>query len=90
MIVYEDECRAQGVDPKKVRSIAMRLERAARDAQKLGLLVFGGAHSGSIRGDDDPKRSMGRLILADVSGSWDGGDGGACPAEDGLMRGERP
>lgn len=86
--IREDECRAAGIDPAEVRKIALRLARAARDAHKLGMLIFGGAHSGSLR-DLHGDTSQGRLVLAEIdSGSWDGGDGGAYPRADGLTRGE--
>lgn len=81
----EEECRAAGIDPAKVRSIASRLQRAARDAEKLGLQVFGGAHSGSLRYDDGSQK---QLILAEMDGSWSGGDGATSRDANGLLRGE--
>jgi len=86
MIIYNKECEQSGVDPKKVKAVAIRLQRAVKDANKLGLLVFGGSGSGTLRYEDD--FSKGKLILADMDGSWDGGDGGYCEKADGFLRGE--
>jgi hypothetical protein len=85
MIVNEAECLAAGIDPRRVGSIARRIERAALEAQALGVQIFGGS-DGSLRyyGLDHSRP----LILADMSGNWSGGDGSAGPDEDGLMRGE--
>lgn len=81
----EEECRAAGLDPSKVEAIARRLERAGRDAAALGLHVFGGSGSGTLRFDT----SKGPLVVARMlGGSWDGGDGGTDVDEDGLLRGE--
>ncbi len=79
------ECTAAGLDPDEVERIARRLERAGRDAKKLGIHIFGGSGSGSLR-FDTPE---GPLIVAQLTGgSWDGGDGGTMPDSEGLMRGE--
>lgn len=93
MFVYEEECVAAGLDPKKVASIARRLDRAAKDATALGLTVFGGSGSGSLRCSGSALGYQagvhcGPLIVADLDGSWDGGDGGFGPGPDGLQRGE--
>jgi hypothetical protein len=82
-----DECEAAGLDFKTVDRIAKRLERAGRDAAKLGLTVFGGAGSGSLRIRPDPLGPQ--LIIADINGgSWDGGDGAERYGDDGLKWGE--
>lgn len=81
----EDECRAAGLDPVKVRSLAARLQRAARDAERMGLQVFGGAHSGSLRYDDGGGK---QLVVAEMDGAWSGGDGATHRDSDGLLRGE--
>lgn len=95
MVVYEEECAAAGLDPKKVASIARRLDRAAKDAKALGLTVFGGTGSGTLRRSNSAlgNRSGGHvhcgpLIVANMDGSWDGGDGGFGPGPDGFQRGE--
>lgn len=83
--VNEDECAAAGVNPKQVDSIARRLSRAAKDAAALGITIFGGSGTGSLRQHD----ARGPLILAELDGAcWDGGDGAASTDVDGLLRGE--
>jgi hypothetical protein len=88
MGAFPDECEAAGLDVKQVDRIAKRLESAARDARKLGLEVFGGSGSASLRVMErgDTERA---LVVADISGgSWNGGDGSYGPDENGLNRGE--
>lgn len=83
-----DECEAAGLDPIEVGRIAARLARAAKDARRLGLIVFGGSGRGSLRtiSTDTEMRS---LVVATIDGgSWDGGDGSFGPDADGLNRGE--
>lgn len=87
MMLMEDECRAAGVDPKAVAAIARRIERAAKDANRLGLKIFGGSGSGDIRTSANSISDR-PLILAQMEGPWDGGDGGASTDGDGLLRGE--
>lgn len=88
-MINEAECAFAGLDEKKVASIARRLSRAARDANALGITIFGGSGSGSLRIHDLGSKA-GALILADLDGlNWDGGDGGSGPSDDGLRRGER-
>lgn len=82
--IYEDECKAAGVDVHTVRLLARRIERCARDAQSLGMVIFGGS-STTLRFADE---KGGPLILATLEGPFDGGDGGAAIASDGLLRGE--
>lgn len=87
MNLNEEECIAAGLDPAAVKRLARRLEKAAKDATKLGLMVFGGAGSGSLRTleVDDKHRS---LIVAFMEGSWSGGDGAEKVDENGLICGE--
>ncbi|MBO9428281.1 hypothetical protein [Sulfitobacter sp. R18_1] len=81
----EKECEAAGLDPREVEAICRRLERAGKDAAKLGMHVFGGSGSGSLRFETD----RGPLVVANMlGGSWDGGDGGTDIDEDGFLRGE--
>jgi hypothetical protein len=80
-----DECEAAGLDPKEVERIANGLSRYAKKASALGIDVFGGSGSGSLRFDDG---GPGRLIVADIEGQIDGGDGSVRHDEHGLMRGE--
>ena len=86
MVVNEDECNAYGVDPKRVASIARRIERAAKEAQSMGIQVFGGSN-GTLRGLCGAYETQ--LILADIyEGNWSGGDGATSVDDDGLIRGE--
>ena len=82
--VNEPECEAAGVDPDDVRKLLLRLERAAREAERLGLEIFGGSGTASLRGPGD-------LVVGSVGGPqlWDGGAGDQKVGADGLMRGER-
>jgi hypothetical protein len=89
--VLEDECDRAGLDPKRVSSIARRLSSAAKDAKALGLTIFGGSGSGSLRwrGPDTNDYRTGPLVVAHLDGSnFDGGDGAEHSDEFGLMRGE--
>lgn len=82
----ENECEAAGIDAKKVESLARRYVALAKESNKLGVYVFGGSGSGSIR----PNNGMDRpLILASLTPyGFDGGCGGCREDEDGLLRGE--
>lgn len=86
MLLNEYECIAAGLDPKEVKRIAAGLSRYGKQAAALGMNIFGGAGSGTLRADDDPNK--GSLIVADLDGNYDGGDGGAKFDEDDLQRGE--
>ncbi len=82
MTVNEEECKAAGVDPDKVKALVRMLDRAGKLADSLGITIFGGSGTGDLRKDN--------LIVAEIShGCWDGGDGShEIPREDGLKRGE--
>lgn len=73
MMVDDDACERFGLDPKAVTALARRLSRVGRDAQKMGLTIFGGSGSGTLRVTGEGGT---RSIIADVDGSYDGGDGG--------------
>ena len=83
--IYSDECAAVGLDEKKVSRIANRISRAGRDADKLGLKVFGGSGQGTLRAYHKDRERW--LIVASLQGNFDGGDGG-CTEIDGLCSGE--
>lgn len=83
--INSDECRAAGLDPAEVAKIARGLSRYAKQAQALGISIFGGSAGGQLRFKDG---APGDLILADLAGSYDGGDGSTCPDAEGLLRGE--
>lgn len=85
MHINEDECLAAGLDPKEVARIARGLSRYAKQAEALGIEIFGGTGTGSLRADDN---SPGRLVLAELDGYFDGGDGGQHQDDEGLLRGE--
>lgn len=86
--VLEAECEAAGLDPKAVARIAQRLNSAAKDARALGLEVFGGSGSGSLRVSSRGQEERALIVASMDDGSWNGGDGGAHEDENGLLRGE--
>ena len=86
MYVNEDECIAANLDPKEVERIAKGISRYAKQASALGMHIFGGgSFSGSLRVWGD---GVGSLIVADLEGNFEGGDGAAQEDENGLLRGE--
>jgi|TARA_A100001518_G_C1222020_1_gene66890 1,4-dihydroxy-2-naphthoyl-CoA synthase len=85
MMVNSSECQAAGLDPAEVAKIARGLSRYAKQAQALGVKVFGGGAGGQLRFCDG---GTGDLILADLDGDFDGGDGATGHDADGLLRGE--
>lgn len=91
MSVNENECSFAGLDPTKVASIARRIGAAAKEARAMGLTVFGGSGTGTLRwhGENTTDYRLGALIVAKIDGgSWDGGDGAEHTDEHGLTRGE--
>lgn len=85
MLTYRAECEAAGLDPKEVERIAKGISRYVKQAEALGLKVFGGSGSGSLRFEDG---GPGALVVADLDGDYDGGEGGTDYHTDGLQRGE--
>lgn len=75
MFVDEEKCLEHGLDTKRVASIARRLSRAAQEASDLGLTVFGGSGSGSLRVNDADEKGAAAEV-AWLDGFFDGGDGG--------------
>jgi hypothetical protein len=75
MEIDEELCKSCGLDPKRVRSIATRISKAAKEADAMGLTVFGGS-TGSLRYSDVPLQGPGNSEVAILDGSFDGGDGG--------------
>jgi len=84
--IYENECKAADLDTKEVKRIAAGISRYAKQAQKLGLEVFGGSGTGTLRINDNLAQCQ--LIVADLDGKFDGGDGATNEDESGLLRGE--
>lgn len=76
MHVNEELCIKFGLDPKEVSSIARRLSRAAKEAEALGLEVFGGSGTGSLRYWKAEMKGPGHNDVAYLDGHFDGGDGG--------------
>ena len=72
MWVDDDKCAELGCDVKKVASVARRLSKAAKEANVMGLKVFGGSGSGSLRVFN--RGANGDVAILD--GVFDGGDGG--------------
>lgn len=85
MYVNKDECEAAGLQPEEVGRIARGLSRYAKKAEEIGLQIFGGTGTGSLRFDDGGR---GKLVVAELEGNFDGGDGGSSVSSDGLLRGE--
>ena len=82
------ECNKAGIDPEEVERIAKGLSRYGRQAEKLGITIFGGSGNGSLRIHDSKELTARPLVLAQIDGDVDGGDGACDDIEDGLMRGE--
>jgi hypothetical protein len=85
MQINEKECEKAGLDIKKVRSIASRISKAAKEAGELGIEVFGGS-CGELRYRDD--ENLGALKIAFLDGVFEGGCGGDQDWGDGYLRGE--
>lgn len=87
MWINEKECKKAGLDIKKVESIARRISKAAKEAEEMGIEIFGGGSGiGELRYKDNMK--IGSLKLASLDGCFDGGDGGEQDWGDGYLRGE--
>lgn len=79
-------CIAAGVDPMKVESLAKRLEKLGKEAEKMGLHIFGGNGTGSLRTNESVNDS--NIVVAHICGGhWDGGDGHEMEI-DGIIYGE--
>lgn len=90
MSTLENEIEAVGLDEKKIASIARRISKAAIEAREMGITIFGGSGSGTLRyfGYNDTRKGEGNLIVAYLEGAFDGGDGATYEDDDGLQRGE--
>lgn len=74
--IDEELCKKFSLDPKKVASIARRISKAALEAEALGLEVFGGSGTGSLRYYAAEVKGPGHNDVASLDGCFDGGDGG--------------
>lgn len=70
---------------KKLNALLQVLVGMQKQAQKLGIGLFGGSGTGTLRFDDGAEE---KLILAYLDGFFDGGDGAGALDECGLLRGE--
>jgi hypothetical protein len=68
-------CFIYVIDPRVVASIARRISKAAKEAEALGLAVFGGSGSGTLRYHMTDAGGT-QTEVAWLDGCWDGGDGG--------------
>lgn len=88
MSVDEEACEFAGLDIKRVKSVVRRLSSAMRDADRMGLFLFGGSGHGTLRKEMDGHPIFSTLIIADIDGCVDGGDGAATFDDRGLQWGE--
>jgi hypothetical protein len=86
MHANEDECIKAGLDYEEVKRIAKGLSRYAKQAEKLGLTIFGGS-SGRLEFDDNGN-GYNSLVIAILDGRYDGGCGGTHVDDEGLERTE--
>lgn len=84
--VNPDECKAAGLDVKAVARIARGISRYAKQARSMGVEVFGGGGSGTLRFRDS--LTKGALVVAHLDGRFDGGAGDEMDFGDGLLRAE--
>jgi hypothetical protein len=89
-MIYKNACEYFEMTDEEiaeVKKIAAGLSRLGKKAEKMGLKIFGGSGSGTLRKDDGTNSPV---ILADLSGAsvWDGGDGAEMEDENGILRGE--
>ncbi len=84
-MVNDEECKKAGLNVKEVTRIARGLSRYGKQASALGITIFGGAGTGTLRMDDGNQQN---LIIAYIDGDIDGGDGGTSYALDGDERSE--
>jgi hypothetical protein len=85
MYINEKECDAAGISIYDANAIRKRLNRIMADAHKIGISLFCGGGN-TLRADDGKGK---QLIIANLDFSnADGGDGGYCRGDDGLLRGE--
>lgn len=69
--IDEVRCRNLGLDPLRVKSVARRISAAVQEANRMGLVLFGGSGTGDLRVSGGS-----RGVVAVLEGRFDGGDGG--------------
>ena len=82
-LVHIEECKHLNLDLGEVERIARGLSKYAKQAEKLGLQVFGTSTGGELR-----EHGLNAVIVSELDGSFGGGDGASTIGEDGLLRGE--
>lgn len=70
-VLDPERCRAEGLDPEKVDRLAAKLSKLLAEADKMGLYLFGGSGSGTLR----LKGQLRAGEIATVNGYVDGGCG---------------
>ena len=75
----EDQCIEHGFDPEKVEKVARSIAKAAKEADKLGLMLFAGCFGGLVlrpkyRDECDPGKADN--LTSSLGRNCDGGDGG--------------
>ena len=80
------ECEYVGVPYEEVLKLKKLLDKAGKQANKLGVYIFGGCGSGTIRKTDYHNRPL--ILETVLYGCWDGGDGRELVTEDGYTVGE--
>lgn len=83
LTINHKECEALGLDPEKVAKLARRLIKCAKEAESLGLEIFGGTG-----GDLRQHRSENPIVAAHLGLGFSGGAGYTKRGADGLLRGE--
>lgn len=84
----ERECELVGLDPKSVERISNRLDKVMRDAKALGISLFCGGVSPTLRYNDNDQSRRLLIVGYCTFNNQDGGDGGCCEDSEGVLRGE--
>lgn len=87
-MIIEEGCLHIGMTESEIselKKIASGFSRLGRRVEKLGVHIFGGSGTGSLRKNDGTDKAV---IIAWIDGIYDGGDGACREGEDGILRGE--
>lgn len=82
------ECQHAGIDEKAVARIATRLDKVMADAERIGITLFCGGCSPTLRYNDGDESYRLLIVGHCMFKNADGGDGGYCEDKNGLLRGE--